>query len=155
MEPGNPPSIHVVLVHPEIHWNAGNVGRSCLAFGAQLHLVKPLGFSLAARQVRRAGLDYWQHVDPRVWESWGEFEERLPELGRPFLFSAEASRSLDRTPITQPAVLVFGSESRGLPSDVRERFRDDLVAIPQREGPVRSLNVSTAVGIALFHARGT
>ncbi|HYO75597.1 MAG TPA: TrmH family RNA methyltransferase, partial [Thermoanaerobaculia bacterium] len=72
--------IHVVLVHPEIHWNTGNAGRSCLAAGAVLHLVEPLGFSLDEREVRRAGLDYWEHVDVRVWRSWQELERELPNL---------------------------------------------------------------------------
>ena len=79
--------IHVVLVHPEIHWNTGNAGRSCLAAGATLHLIEPLGFSLDERQVRRAGLDYWEHVDLRLWPGWSEFEAALPSLGEPFFFS--------------------------------------------------------------------
>src|SRR5688500_18314185 len=71
-------AIHVVLMHPEIHWNTGNAGRTCLAAGAVLHLVAPLGFSLDERQVKRAGLDYWQHVDVRVWPDWKAFESELP-----------------------------------------------------------------------------
>src|SRR6266571_2490083 len=67
-------AIHVVLVHPEIHWNTGNAGRTCLATGATLHLIEPLGFSLDERQVKRAGLDYWEHVDLKVWPSWEAFE---------------------------------------------------------------------------------
>src|SRR5882757_9612074 len=67
-------SIHIVLVHPEIHWNTGNAGRTCLATGATLHLIEPLGFTLDDREVRRAGLDYWEHVDVRVWASWEVFE---------------------------------------------------------------------------------
>ena len=75
-------AIHVVLVHPEIHWNTGNAGRTCLAAGAILHLVEPLGFSLDERQVKRAGLDYWEHVDLRVWPDWAAFEHELPALER-------------------------------------------------------------------------
>ena len=73
------PDLHVVLVEPEIHWNTGNVGRTCLAAGAQLHLVEPLGFSLDAKEVRRAGLDYWPHVRPCVWADWDIFEAHLPQ----------------------------------------------------------------------------
>src|SRR3978361_2043428 len=73
-------SIHVVLVHPEIHWNTGNAGRTCLAAGATLHLIEPLGFSLEERQVRRAGLDYWEHVDRRVWPDWSAFAWELAVL---------------------------------------------------------------------------
>jgi tRNA (cytidine/uridine-2'-O-)-methyltransferase len=77
-------AIHVVLVHPEIHWNTGNAGRTCLATGATLHLIEPLGFSLEERQVKRAGLDYWEHVDLRVWRDWAAFEAELPSLGEPY-----------------------------------------------------------------------
>ncbi|HPS80119.1 MAG TPA: TrmH family RNA methyltransferase, partial [Thermoanaerobaculaceae bacterium] len=79
-------AVQVVLVHPEIAWNTGNVGRTCVAVGAQLHLVRPTGFSLDAASVRRAGLDYWEHVNPVVWSAWDEFEPHLWELGEPFLF---------------------------------------------------------------------
>ena len=72
---------HVVLFHPDIHWNTGNAGRTCLATDATLHLIEPLGFSLEERQVKRAGLDYWEHVAPRVWTSWDAFEKELPSLG--------------------------------------------------------------------------
>ena len=75
-------SLHVVLVHPEIHWNTGNAGRTCLAAGATLHLIEPLGFSLDEREVKRAGLDYWEHVDVRVWPSWQAFERELPAVLR-------------------------------------------------------------------------
>ena len=83
---------HVVLVHPEIHWNTGNAGRTCLATGATLHLIEPLGFSLDERQVKRAGLDYWVHLDLRVWSSWDAFERELPTLGEPYFFSTQATR---------------------------------------------------------------
>jgi len=75
--------LHVVLVEPEIHWNTGNAGRTCLAVGAQLHLVEPLGFSLDEREVRRAGLDYWERVCPRVWKSWDEIRVYGREVGSP------------------------------------------------------------------------
>ena len=81
-----------MLVSPEIPWNTGNAGRTCLAAGAQLHLVEPLGFSLAARPVRRAGLDYWPRVQPRVWDSWAQLEAALPGLGTPFFFTARGGR---------------------------------------------------------------
>jgi len=87
-------STHVVLVHPEIHWNTGNAGRTCLATGSTLHLIEPLGFSLDEKQVKRAGLDYWEHVDLRVWPGWDDFEKALPSLGEPFFFSTKATRTL-------------------------------------------------------------
>jgi len=87
-------SLHVVLVEAEIHWNTGNVGRTCLAAGAQLHLVEPLGFSLDEREVRRAGLDYWPRVKPVVWPAWDALERELPALGEPYFFSPDAPRGL-------------------------------------------------------------
>jgi tRNA (cytidine/uridine-2'-O-)-methyltransferase len=142
--------LHVVLVEPEIHWNTGNAGRTCLAAGAQLHLVEPLGFSLDEREVRRAGLDYWALVDPRVWPSWPVFEERMPELGEPFFFSAEASQDFWSVAYPGNALLVFGRESVGLPREVRERYRDRLVKIPILDPEIRSLNLSTSVALALY-----
>ena len=145
-------SLHVVLVHPEIHWNTGNAGRSCLAAGATLHLVKPLGFSLDERELRRAGLDYWEHVDLRVWESWEELERQLPSLGEPYFFSTKGARLLWDVPLGAPRdiVLVFGRETGGLPQSLHEQYRDRVVAMPILSQHVRSLNLSTSVGIALF-----
>ncbi len=144
--------IHVVLVHPEIHWNTGNAGRSCLAAGAQLHLIRPLGFSLDEREVKRAGLDYWEHVDPRVWPSWSAFEAELATLGEPFFFSTKATRVLWDAPLgaNENTVLVFGRETGGLPADLHERYRERFVTMPIHSPHVRSLNLSTSVGIALY-----
>jgi tRNA (cytidine/uridine-2'-O-)-methyltransferase len=143
---------HVVLVHPEIHWNTGNAGRSCLAAGAALHLVEPLGFSLDEKQVRRAGLDYWEHVDVRVWRSWNDFEAALPSLGDPFFFSTQGRCTLWDAPLggRDDVALIFGRETGGLPPDVRDRYRERLVSIPIVSPRVRSLNLSTSVGIALY-----
>ena len=143
---------HVVLVHPEIHWNTGNAGRSCVAANATLHLIEPLGFSLEERQVRRAGLDYWEHVAPRVWPDWNVFARELPTLGEPFFFSAKAKRLLWDVPLgrSQDIVLVFGGETAGLPVELHERFAERFVAMPILSPHVRSLNLSTAVGIALY-----
>jgi tRNA (cytidine/uridine-2'-O-)-methyltransferase len=145
-------AIHVVLVHPEIHWNTGNAGRSCLAAGATLHLVKPLGFSLDDREVRRAGLDYWEHVDVRVWESWDAFERELPALGEVYFFSTKGTRLLWDAPLgaTENVVLVFGRETGGLDAPIHERYRERLLAMPILSPHVRSLNLSTSVGIALY-----
>jgi len=145
-------ALHVVLVHPEIHWNTGNAGRSCLAAGATLHLVEPLGFSLDERQVRRAGLDYWAHVDLRVWPDWSAFEAVLPSLGEPFFFSTQGERTFWDAPLgsSEDVVLVFGRETGGLPPEVRDRYRDRMLSLPLLSPRVRSLNLSTCVGIALY-----
>ena len=144
--------IHVVLVHPEIHWNTGNAGRTCLAAGATLHLVEPLGFSLEERQVRRAGLDYWEHVDLRLWPDWDAFERNLPALGPPYFFSTRAPALMWDAPLgtSDDVVLVFGRETGGLPCELHERYRDRFLAIPIDSRRVRSLNLSTSVGIALY-----
>jgi len=143
-------SLHVALVEPEIHWNTGNVGRSCLGAGARLHLVEPLGFFLDEREVRRAGLDYWSRVDPRIWRSWAELEARLPDLGEPYFFSAEGTRSFWDVQYPERTVLVFGKESVGLAPEIRERWRDRLIAIPMLDREIRSLNLSTSVALALW-----
>ncbi len=144
--------MHIVLVHPEIHWNTGNAGRTCLATGATLHLIEPLGFSLDEREVRRAGLDYWEHVDLRVWPSWEEFEKKMPALGEAFFFSSDATMSFWDAPLGVPndVVLVFGCEAVGLPADLRERYRDRLISMPMVSPVVRSLNLSTSVAIAAY-----
>ncbi|HEU4886453.1 MAG TPA: tRNA (cytidine(34)-2'-O)-methyltransferase [Thermoanaerobaculia bacterium] len=143
-------AIHVVLVHPEIHWNTGNAGRSCLAAGATLHLVEPLGFSLEEREVRRAGLDYWEHVDLRVWPSWEAFERELPTLGEPFFFSTKGRRMYWDAEMPENVVLVFGRETGGLPGEIHERYAERMLTMPIHSEHVRSLNLSTCVGIALY-----
>lgn len=145
-------AIHVVLVHPEIHWNTGNAGRTCLAAGATLHLIEPLGFSLDEREVKRAGLDYWEHVDLRVWPSWDAFERELPSLGEAFFFSTKARELLWDAALgaSSDVVLVFGRETGGLPADLHERFADRFLAMPILSPLVRSLNLSTSVAIAVY-----
>lgn len=143
---------HVVLVHPEIHWNTGNAGRTCLATGATLHLVAPLGFSLEERQLKRAGLDYWPHVDLRVWPDWDGFECELPSLGDPFFFSTKATRVFWDAPLgtSSDVVLIFGRETGGLPADLHERYQDRFVTMPILSPRVRSLNLSTSVAVAVY-----
>jgi tRNA (cytidine/uridine-2'-O-)-methyltransferase len=144
--------LHVVLVEPEIHWNTGNAGRTCLAAGAQLHLVEPLGFSLDERKVRRAGLDYWPRVEPRLWPSWEAFEEEMASLGEPFFFSAEGGRCFWEVAYPRRAVLVFGRESVGLAPGLRNRWRERLLSIPMADPELRSLNLSTSVALVLYEA---
>jgi tRNA (cytidine/uridine-2'-O-)-methyltransferase len=143
---------HVVLVHPEIHWNTGNAGRTCLAAGATLHLIEPLGFSLDDREVKRAGLDYWEHVKPRVWPNWDSFERELRTLGEPYFFSTKATRLFWDAPlgVTNDVVLVFGRETVGLPAELHERYRDRFVTMPILSPHVRSLNLSSSVAVAVY-----
>jgi len=143
---------HVVFVHPEIHWNTGNIGRTCLATGATLHLIKPLGFSLDERQVKRAGLDYWEHVDLRVWSSWEEFEAVLPTLGEAYFFATQATNLFWDAGLGTSAdvVLIFGSETKGLPASICEKYRERLLKIPMSSLKVRSLNLSTSASLAVY-----
>lgn len=142
--------LHIVLVEPEIPWNTGNVGRTSLAVGADLHLVEPLGFSLDDRQVRRAGLDYWPRVRVRLWPSWAALEQALPGLGTAFFFTASASRRLWDVRFPPDTVLVFGRESVGLPPAVIERHCQRLLAIPMKDPALRSLNLSAAVAVSAY-----
>jgi tRNA (cytidine/uridine-2'-O-)-methyltransferase len=143
---------HVVLVQPEIHWNTGNAGRTCLATGATLHLIEPLGFSLNEREVKRAGLDYWEHVDVRVWPSWEVFAEVLPTLGEPYFFSTKATQQYWDAPLgaAESVVLVFGRETGGLAPEIHERYADRFVSMPIVTPLVRSLNLSTSVAVAVY-----
>ena len=141
---------HVVLVEPEIPWNTGNAGRTCLAFGAQLHLVGPLGFDLDEKKVRRAGVDYWKDVQPVLYPDWDTFEPRLSALGSALFLTAEAPRTLADMDLADCNVLVFGRESTGLPAELRQRYAEKTARIPMAGTGIRSLNLSTAVGIALY-----
>lgn len=144
-------SLKVVLIEPEIPWNTGNIGRTCDAAGAQLHLVGKLGFSLSERRLKRAGLDYWERLAPVRHESLESFLHIVPP-GEPLLgFSAEGEKTFREAPYAPGCWLVFGSESRGLPPALRERLKDRLYRIPMR-APARSLNLSTAAAVVLFEA---
>jgi tRNA (cytidine/uridine-2'-O-)-methyltransferase len=144
------PLLHVVLHQPEIPHNTGSVGRTCVAAGAKLWLVRPLGFRLDDYYLRRAGLDYWQHLEWEAVDDWAQLAEKLG--GRQFwFFSKTAARSYTDVAFHRGDVLVFGSESQGLPPSLIERAGEQLLRIPIRE-QARSLNLSNAVGIATFEA---
>lgn len=146
------PERHVVLVAPEIHWNTGNIGRTCLGAGARLHLIHPLGFSLDSRQVKRAGLDYWSRVSPGIWDSFDAFCEALdPADGEMVLFSKGGERVFWKMPARRRMFLVFGSETGGLPEAILSRYPRACYRIPIN-GEIRSLNLSTAAGIALYES---
>ena len=147
------PDLHLALVWPEIPWNTGNAARSALAFGAQVHLVEPLGFSLDAREVKRVGLDYWEHVRPRVHPDLDAFLAALPGLGAAWFLTVDAETSLYDAPLSPPAVFVLGCESEGLPESLRRERRDRCLRIPQARALVRSLNQSTAAALALSEFR--
>jgi len=145
--------LHVVLVHPEIHWNTGNAGRTCLAVDAELHLVAPLGFSLDDKHVRRAGLDYWPRVRLRVWPDWPAFAAALPALGQPHFLAARAARRFTDVTYPDDTVLIFGRESDGLPPEILAAHAGATISIPMADPALRSLNLSTSVAVAAYEVR--
>ena len=146
---------HVVLIAPEIHWNTGNIGRTCVATGAFLHLIKPLGFSLGSRELKRAGLDYWEKVNLTVWNDFEGFLSGMaPQCGEVALFSKRGDRPFWSMVCPRRMFLVFGSETRGLPANILHHYADATYHIPITSD-IRSLNLSTAAGIALYESLRT
>ena len=143
---------HVVLIEPEIPWNTGNIGRTCLGAGAELHLVGRLGFHLDNKQVERAGLDYWEKVKLRRHDTWEKFLESLPQGAALFFFSTKGKKLYWDAEYPKGAYLIFGKETAGLPKKFYEIYKDKLYRIPQQTEDIRSLNLSTSVGIVLFEA---
>lgn len=142
--------MHIALYQPEIPGNTGNIARLCAATNTELHLVKPLGFSLSDRYLKRAGLDYWPHVRLSVHESLDELLALFPASSF-YYFSTKGGRSFTTVRYNEDDFLVFGPETRGLPEDILARDSSRALTIPM-DGPVRSLNLSTAAGIALYEA---
>ena len=143
---------HVVLVSPEIHWNTGNIGHTCVATGSHLHLIRPLGFSLDSKEVKRAGLDYWKHVKLNVWEDFEDLHTNLAlRRHEVALFSKTGKRSFRSMPSPPRLFLIFGSETRGLPTSIREMYPEATYHIPITK-KIRSLNLSTAAAIALYES---
>ncbi len=149
---GPAPLLHVVLVEPEIHTNTGNIGRLCVAAGAALHLIEPLGFEIDDRRLKRAGLDYWPHLEWRRHPSLAAFQARLPELGGGVWYATGRGRLAYTDAAYRPGdVLVFGKESVGLPQALLDANPGRTVRIPIR-AQARSLNLAHAVGIVVFEA---
>jgi tRNA (cytidine/uridine-2'-O-)-methyltransferase len=143
---------HVVLIEPEIPWNTGNIGRTCLGAGAELHLVGRLGFHLDNKQVQRAGLDYWEKVKLHRHDTWERFLESLPSQAPLFFFSTKGKKLYWDVEYPKGAYLDFGKETAGFPKKFYETYREKLYRIPQQTEDIRSLNLSTSVGIVLFEA---
>ena len=143
------PRFNVVMIEPEIGANTGNVGRTCVGLESKLHLVGKLGFSITDKQLRRAGLDYWQYLDFVHHQTWEEWWSQVPDPSRVFFLSTKAEKSLFETSFHEGDWLVFGKETKGLDAQVLEKFSGQVRRIPMT-GPIRSLNVATAVAVALF-----
>jgi tRNA (cytidine/uridine-2'-O-)-methyltransferase len=151
------PCLHIVLYQPEIPYNTGSVGRTCVAVGAKLWLVRPLGFRVDDYYLRRAGLDYWQHLEWEVVDDWDSLVQRLPQHPpfrptSPWLFTKTATQCYLDARFAPGDTLGFGSESSGLPAGMLTAHRDRCLQIPIRP-QVRSLNLSNAVAVAAYEAQ--
>ncbi len=142
--------IHIVLVEPEIPQNCGNIARTCAATGCRLHLIRPLGFDISEKAVRRAGLDYWDKVEVFDYESLADFFAQN-DVRQMWCLSTKAPRCYTEAAYADDCYLFFGKETRGLPEDFLEAHRESCVKIPMRE-EARSLNLSNAVAITVFEA---
>lgn len=142
--------MHIVLVHPRIPPNTGNVARLCVAAGIRLHLVHPLGFEIDDARVRRAGLDYWEYLELEEHPSWEDFETKYAGAVSHF-FSKKAERPYTQATYQKDDFLIFGSETQGLSDEILKTYSDRVWTIPMW-GPTRSLNLSTSVGIVAYEA---
>ena len=143
---------HVVLVEPEIPPNTGNIGRLCLATGSHLHLIKPLGFSLEDKAVRRAGLDYWPKVQVTIWDSLEALQGAQAAGARYFFLTTKTDKPYWSQEFFDGDFLVFGRETKGLPEPLLAANAGSLLTIPMTTGGTRSLNLATSAGIVLYEA---
>mgnify|MGYP002624001873 CR=1 FL=1 len=143
--------LNIALWEPEIPPNTGNIARLCAANGIPLHLIGRLGFRLDEKSLKRAGLDYWNAVEIVRHNTFHDFEQTIDPT-RIFCLSAHAERSYDQVQYQPGDTLLFGSESRGLPDEIKERYLNQMLIIPMLTNYVRSLNLATAVGVVLYEA---
>lgn len=143
-------ALNIVLLEPEIPANTGNIGRSCVATGSRLHLIKPLGFSLEEKHLRRAGLDYWPRLDVTVYEDFADFLSKNPGA-RLFFLTTKARRTYAEAAFSPGDFLVFGRESAGIPEEILLAHEENCLRIPMVPDN-RSLNLSNSVAIVLYEA---
>ncbi len=143
----------IVLVAPEIPGNTGSIGRTCVALDLELILIKPLAFDIDEKAVRRAGLDYWKYVNLKIFESWEDFiAKENPSNDQLFLFSRFATKPLFHAELKKDCYLVFGSETKGLDSKIKDQFKNQLVTLPMNSEHIRSLNLANAATAAAYEA---
>ena len=142
--------MNVVLLEPEIPANTGNIGRTCVATGTRLHLIEPLGFRLGEKEIRRAGMDYWQDLDVHLYLNYGDFLEKNPGA-RIFYASTKAPRTYTEVSYHEDDYLMFGKESAGIPEEILLENQETAVRIPMKED-IRSLNLSNSVAVVLYEA---
>lgn len=146
-----PPLFHVALIEPEIPQNTGNIGRTCVGTRSDLHLVGELGFRITDKNLKRAGLDYWQHLKWQHHQQFSDWEKQIANPKRVFYFTTKAKHSYFEAKFEPGDWFVFGKETKGLDEDLLRRNPDQLLQIPML-GPIRSLNVATAVTVVLYEA---
>ncbi|MCX7422860.1 MAG: tRNA (cytidine(34)-2'-O)-methyltransferase [Planctomycetia bacterium] len=146
----NEPLLNVVLYQPDIPQNTGNIGRTCVAVGAKLWLVRPLGFRLDEKHLRRAGMDYWQYLDWEAVDSWAEVLQRLPGR-RWWCLTKFATRMVWDASFERGDILLFGSETRGLPESIRQEHPDNNLKLPMSD-KVRSLNLASTANTVVYEA---
>jgi tRNA (cytidine/uridine-2'-O-)-methyltransferase len=144
--------MHIVLVEPEIPPNTGNVARLCAATRCQLDLIEPFGFKLDDTQLKRAGMDYWQHVQWRRWPDWGSFRQSLPAAARLWFIESGGPRRYTEANFAADDYLVFGRETAGLPRQLLEENHQQWLRIPMFNCQARSLNLSNCAALVLFEA---
>jgi Predicted rRNA methylase (SpoU class) len=142
--------MNIVLHEPEIPANTGNIGRTCVATGTSLHLIKPLGFDISDKAVRRAGMDYWKELDLHVYENFEEFVEKNPGA-RIYMATTKARKAYTEVEYKGNDFIMFGKESAGIPEEILVKYEDTSVRIPMI-GEIRSLNLSNSVSIILYEA---
>ncbi len=149
----NKPLLKIVLVSPEIPWNTGAIGRTCVALDAELIIIKPTLIDFSDKAVKRAGLDYWQYVRLKIYENWDEFLSK-ENVSRETLFflSTKAQKLHYEAGFTQGAYLVFGAESKGLPARFHEEYSDRMFKLPMFSGHVRSLNLANTAAVVAYEA---
>lgn len=143
--------MNIVLINPEIPFNTGNIGRTCVATNSVLHLVGKLGFKLEEKEIRRSGLDYWPKLKYKRYMCFEDFLATIKDPSRLFFFSTKATKNLWDIKFKEDDYLIFGSESCGLPKELYKIYKDQLYKIEQ-PGPVRSLNLSTSAAVCLYEA---
>ena len=144
--------MNIVLLEPEIPPNTGNVARLCAAAKTRLHLIEPLGFQLDDKQLKRAGMDYWAHVDWQRWPGWPAFARQLPATARLWFIESGGPKTYAEATFGSGDFLVFGRETAGLPRSLLEQHRDHWLRIPMFNRESRSLNLSNCVALVLFEA---
>ncbi len=147
-----PHEINVVLVEPKIPMNTGTIGRLCLATGSTLHLIEPLGFEISDSQLKRAGLDYWKHVNVETYPGLEMFLQSILPSAQKVFFSTKGKKDLFQHAFQPGAYLFFGSETQGLPKSLLQANQDTTYRIPQYDERIRSINIANAVSVAVYEA---